>query len=176
MYTDIEIWKTIEDHPNYEISNYGNLRSKRTLVNKKISIMRRHNRPEYRINILQNGNRINSRLNIARCVFKHFKGKLIKGKIIDHEDNDPFNNHHSNLQQITQRENIIKNVRKDKTKLTSNLPGVHTSTKRKIEGKRKQYRAVAYMNGKNNYLGYYKTPEEANQVYNEYINKHGNKQ
>ena len=169
-----EIWLNLKEYPSYDISNFGSLRNSRTKIKKKISFQNRAKRPEYRINILgSEGKRINIRLNIARTVYKYFKGKLIKGLVIDHKDNNPNNNFYENLQQISQRDNVIKNVRKDKSKLTSKYPGVNVSSKRVREGKRKPFRAVAYVNGKNNYLGYFRTEIEAYNTYTKYLKEHG---
>lgn len=45
---------------------------------------------------------------IHRLVYETYVGELPKGKTIDHIDGNPFNNHSSNLQLMTQSENSSK--------------------------------------------------------------------
>ena len=56
-------------------------------------------------------------LRVHRMVYQYFNTMrecLMEGFVIDHKDNDRTNNHISNLQQITQQENVLKFYRNDK--------------------------------------------------------------
>lgn len=51
----------------------------------------------------------NGKLNyIHRLVYENYVGEIPEGKTIDHIDNNPFNNHYTNLQLMTQSENSSK--------------------------------------------------------------------
>lgn len=45
---------------------------------------------------------------LARFVFAWFNGEVKDGQVIDHIDNNPFNNKLENLQALTQQENLAK--------------------------------------------------------------------
>lgn len=45
---------------------------------------------------------------IHRLVYETYVGEVPKGKTIDHIDNNPFNNHYTNLQIMTQSDNSSK--------------------------------------------------------------------
>jgi hypothetical protein len=75
--------------------------------------------------------------------------------VIDHIDSNPLNNNVSNLRVITNRENCSK----EKTIKTGLPVGVSFH---KIKRK---YQSNFNVNGKQIYLGYFKTPEEASIAY-----------
>ena len=74
--------------------------------------------------------------------------------VIDHIDNNPFNNSASNLQIITQRENLSKIV-----KGVSNYIGVHWNSQRNI------WSANIFVDGKKKYLGVYDDEYDAHIAY-----------
>ena len=80
-------------------------------------------------------------------------------KIIDHIDGDPSNNRIENLREATIRENSYNRTKQKNN--TSGYKGVylHKATKK----------WVAYCSG--NSLGYYDTPEEANNIVKEFREK-----
>lgn len=47
-------------------------------------------------------------LPLARIIYAWFKGPIEDGFVIDHIDNNPYNNKPENLQKITQKQNIAK--------------------------------------------------------------------
>lgn len=47
-------------------------------------------------------------LPLARIIYAWFNEKVPNGFVVDHIDNDPFNNQLSNLQLLTQEQNLIK--------------------------------------------------------------------
>lgn len=103
---------------------------------------------------------INSRLiKRSNLVWEHFGNKPFKeGYVVDHIDNNPSNDNINNLQLITIRENIIKDIKKK-----SSLPvGVHKDGNR--------YRAyIGYMFDdvyyENAYLGSFNNPSDASSCY-----------
>lgn len=88
-----------------------------------------------------------------------------KGVIcIDHIDNNKTNNHVTNLQILTYRENIIKH--QSRFINSSKYTGVTKSG-----SKTKPWRTQARANGIKYNLGNYTTQEEAAKAYNDFINK-----
>lgn len=77
--------------------------------------------------------------------------------VVDHIDNNNVNNHVSNLQVITNRQNSSK----EKT-IKSGLPVGVCFVK-----ERNKYISQIRINKKQVYLGYFKTPEEASNAYQE---------
>jgi hypothetical protein len=78
-------------------------------------------------------------------------------RVVDHIDNDPLNNHFSNLQIISQRENSSKDQFRHGR--TSQYIGVAWN-------KRKQkWRTQISINGKNKGLGLFATEEQAHEAY-----------
>jgi hypothetical protein len=75
--------------------------------------------------------------------------------VVDHIDNNKFNNNINNLQIITQRENTTK----DKKNKTSKYRGVSFY---KSSGK---FRSAISFNGKTFHLGYFNSEEEASKAY-----------
>jgi hypothetical protein len=81
-----------------------------------------------------------------------FKGHKL---VVDHIDNNKQNNNINNLQIITQRENVVKEIILKKT-----LPiGVC------FDKSRNKYISQIKINGKQIYLGRFKTTEEASNAY-----------
>ena len=84
-------------------------------------------------------------------------------KVIDHIDNDKQNNHISNLQITTQRENAMKYY-----KDLRDLPmGVFYYKGKNVL----KYRSYIVHNKKQRYLGRFNTPEEASAAYQEALRK-----
>lgn len=99
------------------------------------------------------------RIKRSHLVWEHFGNKPFKeGYVVDHIDNNPSNDNINNLQLITVRENVIKDIKKK-----SSLPtGVHRDGN--------SYRAyIGYLfDGvyyDNVYLGSFKNPSDASSCY-----------
>lgn len=121
-----EVWKQIPGYSNYEASNTGKIRSK----DKKIVNFKKPTGSygEYRTACLRSDfGKIHSEL-VHRLVYSAFNGPIpiVKGKriVIDHINNNKSDNRLSNLQMLTQSENMLKalkdNLRED------NLPIIAT--------------------------------------------------
>lgn len=47
-------------------------------------------------------------LPLSRIIYAWFNGKVDQGYVVDHIDNNPYNNHPNNLQLLTQEQNLAK--------------------------------------------------------------------
>ena len=78
--------------------------------------------------------------------------------MIDHIDNNPSNNNVKNLRWATSKDNLANQGKRENNK--SGFKGVSLTNK-----PTNKYRAQININGKLKHLGYFKTAEEASQVY-----------
>ena len=95
-----EIWKTIEDFPNYEVSNLGNVRNKKRGILLK-QTMGREGR-YLSVYLCNNGKENTQR--VHRLVAEAFLGKH-PGMVVNHIDGDKLNNHYTNLEWCNISEN-----------------------------------------------------------------------
>jgi hypothetical protein len=164
-----EIWKPIKDYEElYEISNFGQVRSlericsfgktsKRNVANKILA--RRFDTCGYQmVYLFKNGK--GREIKVHLLVWDHFGNSSREGRKIqvDHIDNDKKNNHISNLQLLTNRENCNK-YQKTRKNLTSRFEGV---IRRRDTGR---YSARIYVNGKTINLGCFLSEIEAGLTY-----------
>lgn len=116
----METWETITEFNQYEVSNYGNIRH---VLNKKNLILQKDKKGYLRIKFYNKKSKakktIRVHILVAKYFLKHDTDKSLK-LVIDHIDNNKSNNHFSNLQIITNRENCSK----DKPNKTSKYVGV----------------------------------------------------
>lgn len=115
MQSNKEIWKDIEGFEGiYEISNFGRLKSKRGICNYKP-------KPNgyVRVKLCKHGNE--SWQSIHRLVAESFIHKEKGKSIVMHIDNNPSNNHSSNLKWGTYSENNIQAISE---KRRSNKSGI----------------------------------------------------
>jgi hypothetical protein len=92
---------------------------------------------------------------LVAAAFLDYKFGNFPNEVVDHIDSNKINNYINNLRVITQRENCSK----EKT-IKSGLPVGVCFFKRD-----KNYRACININNKKIHLGYFNTPEEASQAY-----------
>lgn len=156
-----EKWIDIKGYDGaYRISNYGRVKSyKHHEMIKKCRLTR-----EGYVLVSLWINAKQKDFLVHRLVYSHFIGELIEDLVIDHIDNDKTNNKVSNLQQISERDNIKKS--------TSNklARGVNS-----IDGG-KYFTAHLSVKYNRTYLGMFNTVEEANQAYEDallYFNAYG---
>lgn len=153
----IEVWKNIPEFNNYQVSNLGNVRSLNYRRKGKTNVLskRINNRGRFAINIYKDGNQYANKL-ISVLVAKSFLNHkpCVSKLVVDHIDNNPLNDSLYNLQLITQRENSTKD-----RKSSSKYAGVswHKASQK--------WRARININGKEKYLGLYRTQKEASIVY-----------
>jgi hypothetical protein len=153
----IETWKDIPNFKNYQVSNLGNVKSLnyRQTSKAKVLIKYINNKNRYAVNLYKEGKRYSSR-NISVLVAQAFLNHKPNGQklVVDHINNISKNDKLYNLQIITHRENLTKD-KKNKTGYTGaykTTDGYAYYSEIKIKDKRK-------------YLGRFKTPQEASQVY-----------
>ena len=151
----MEKWKTINDNPDYEISNHGRVKSNKN--NKTIYLKPGVGSHGYYVVSLDSKSHM-----VSHLVWDTFGTDKRDGhkRVVDHIDSDKLNNHINNLRTQTTSENVSRGW--DKTKTSSKYKGVY-----KYNGK---YRAIAYINGKKvNGKGYHETEDEAYEVYKKLI-------
>lgn len=154
----MELWKSIGGYENlYMVSNLGKVKSFRR---KKPIILNPSKSSGYYIVNLYKSKRMSSK-NIHCLVWDAFSNSpKTENLIIDHIDGDKLNNNIDNLQLLSNRENIIKYHQKANNKYPTGV------SKRKD-----RYHAHIQIDGKNIYLGSYKTPEEAGISYNKKLDE-----
>lgn len=95
---DKQFWIDVEQNNNYEVSNLGNVRNKRT--GKILKPLPNREGGYYRVSIN------NKRHYIHRLVANAFYDGDITGKDVNHIDGDKRNNAIANLEICTRKENI----------------------------------------------------------------------
>ena len=111
-----EVWKDIPDFEGfYQVSNVGRVRSVDRVVTDKDGIMRKHKGRVLKVHLntsgyeqvgLYNGNRYVK--SVHRLVLETFKPHVnMKDLEVNHMDGDKLNNHLTNLEWVTGRDNIL---------------------------------------------------------------------
>ena len=165
-----EVFKTVKGYEGlYEISNLGNVKSLKRKdrlgrpVKEKVLKAGVNSRGYLNVVLSKNGKY--KTFTVHQLVVMAFLNHTLngmKGLICDHVDNDRLNNLLSNLQLITNR----LNTSKDKNNGTSKFTGVSW---RKSNNK---WVSSIKINGKNKYLGYFKTEIEASKAYQKALKEH----
>jgi hypothetical protein len=134
-----ETWKKYDER--YEVSSFGNVRNEKGLL--KFSISEGY----YSCSIHGKSKKVHKL--VAIVFLDHIPcGHKI---VVDHKDNNPLNNHKSNLQLITHRENSSKDRKRE-------LPlGVYK--------KKCRFQSYIELNGVSIYLGSFNTSIEASEYY-----------
>ena len=101
-----ETWRQIPSLPNYEVSDLGCVRQRKT--NRPLKAYRTHN-GYLRIELSRSGKRINK--SIHELVMSAFVGSRPGGFQVNHIDGDKVNNHLSNLEYCTPQENTDHAIR-----------------------------------------------------------------
>ncbi|EGB03757.1 hypothetical protein AURANDRAFT_33571 [Aureococcus anophagefferens] len=148
----MEQWKTIEDFPNYEVSTFGNVKSKRR---NKLRYTSKSKDGYLRMDMSVSGK--SKKKLIHRLVALAFIDNPENKPFVDHIDHDRTNNNISNLRWATQKENQA-----NAGMFSNNTTGFKGVCFDKRKGK---YKAQISIQNKSTHLGCFKTPEEASAVY-----------
>jgi len=102
-----EIWKTIDGYEDYDISNYGNVRSWKYTNPPRLLKPRPVGKKGYLIVSLSENTKV-KQLSVHRLVGIAFINNPDNKPRINHIDENVANNHVDNLEWCTQQENIQK--------------------------------------------------------------------
>ena len=152
----MEIWKDVVGYEgSYEVSNFGRVRSLDRLDS------RGHNLKGKALKLCEDGRGYEhvklyregraSTKKVHQLVAESFIGPRPQKLVVDHIDNDPFNNRVENLQYISIRLNSSKDTKRDLPTGVSKL--------------RSKYQAQIQIDGRLVYLGMFETPEAASKAY-----------
>ena len=102
-----EIWKTIDEAPNYEISNLGRVKNKKTQRVLNPGAYGATGYKQVNMAIPAEGNKQRKRY-IHRLVAQHFIPNPENKREVNHIDGNKLNNEVTNLEWVTSSENQIK--------------------------------------------------------------------
>lgn len=128
-----EIWKDIKDYVgNYEISNFGNIRRKDGyLLSKKFNKQSKKNYTTVFITLSKNG-QAKTKI-VSRLVAEAFISNPYNKPQVNHKDFNPLNNHVSNLEWVTVKENIDYSVKAGRYIFTLETINKNKKTKKEWE-------------------------------------------
>ena len=153
---DTEHWKEFNEYSNYLISDLGNIKRKsREYKNKFIHIKGPVNNTGYKyIQMLNGGKEHRKNLLIHRLVAEAFIPNPCEFPCVDHIDNNRLNNNVSNLRWCSHADNC------------KNLPQRVSGKKNGVsfDESKQRWTARAREHGKQKFLGYYLTYDEAKQA------------
>jgi hypothetical protein len=149
-----ELYLTVKGFPNYEVSNFGNIRHKTTNEILKPSVDRKGYR---RVNLSFNSKKRNFQLH--RLVATTFLNNYEDKECVDHIDGDKLNNNLYNLRFATKQQNNF-----NRKKISGEMTSVHKGVS--WQQREKKYSAKIKFNGKDYWIGYFRTEDEAAHAYN----------
>jgi len=163
---EIEFWKVIKDHEDYLISNLGRVKSikfnRETILKPSTTSNPKNKKKSYYFVCLSKHNKCTYKT-VHVLVAEAFLNYISIGNhdlVVDHIDNNSFNNKVSNLQITTNRINCSKDIKQGSSKYI----GVHW---RKDKEK---WKAQIKFNHKSISLGVFNNEEEASLVYKKACN------
>ena len=119
-----EIWKDIEGYEGlYKISNYGEVWS----VRKQILLKKCNSSRYYKVTLAKNKKHKN--FNIHRLVATHFIDNPFEKPCVNHIDENKTNNHYSNLEWCTYKENTNWGSAIERRKIKQSKPIVGVNIK-----------------------------------------------
>jgi hypothetical protein len=150
----MEVWKKIKGFENYQVSNYGNVRSNK--FNKTLLLKQTKDSTRYlTVGLYKFGKCYNKTVHslVAIAFLNHIPNKY--NLVVDHINNNSLDNKLENLQIVTHR----KNISKEKKGFTSKYIGVSWyKTKNK-------WVSTIHFNGKKKHLGYFDCEYDAHLAY-----------
>lgn len=156
---NIEQWVTINNYPNYVVSSFGRVMNVRRgkIIRGSVSVdgyvqvgLRKNNRtkPHY----------------VHRLVAGEFIANPYNKPLVDHIDNNPNNNHYTNLRWATSKDNQGNSRKQAGT--SSSFKGVSW------DNKSRKWRAYIKFDQTVKHLGYFNIEEDAARAYDEYARAH----
>lgn len=150
-----EIWKPIKGYENYEVSNLGNVANKIREKQLKKSLT---TNGYQKVRLYYGG--IGKTFTVHSLVVNSFMDRKNES-VVNHIDYDKTNNSLSNLELVTQRENV-KHSRGNKNYSSKNI-GVSWYERNKKWG------ANIFLDGKNKFLGLFSLEDDAKKAYDNYL-------
>lgn len=100
----MEEWRTVEEYPNYEVSNLGNVRRARTGRALKAFV---NDSGYLRVNLSPTPNEKAKAVLVHRIVTRAFHGRPVgERNLVDHIDRNKLNNRAENLHWVNWKENL----------------------------------------------------------------------
>ena len=105
-----ERYKQIEGYEDYVVTESGEIYSFNFYSHKKpLKLAKKGiNNPKRYLQVVLNKNNMSKYVQIHRLVGKAFVDGYFEGAVINHKDANIHNNHYSNLEWVTQKENVHK--------------------------------------------------------------------
>jgi hypothetical protein len=161
-----EVWKDIKDYEGlYQVSNLGRVKSLSRFVSngrfKNDTILKPIKQSTGYTNVnLYKKNKV-KQVSIHQLIAIHFLNHIPKGNkiVVDHIDNNRSNNKVCNLQILSNRENVTKNIKN---------PGIN------FRKDTKKWTARIHINGKRKYLGQFDNELDAIKSYQKELMKINN--
>ena len=161
----MEIWKEVKGFKDYEVSNFGRVKSIARIVIYSNGVSRSYSEDILRGSINKQGYRkvrlYKDKKGKTRTVHQLVAVAFLNHKpsgmklVVDHMDNNPLNNNLNNLQVITQR----KNMSKDKKGCASQYTGVSW------DKRDSKWCARILIKGSTKFLGRFKDELQAAEAY-----------
>jgi len=160
-----EEWKTVENYPDYMISNFGRVYSYRKSRGYNGKFLKQNNCGGYlNVGLYGDNNKMNTVL-VHLLVANSFVPKIEGKELVNHIDGDKSNAHYLNLEWVDNRENLshaflTKNV-------ASKYTGVH------LRKDLNKWIAAIRINKKLKHLGVFLNEEDAAQAYKDALIEYG---
>ena len=146
-----EEWKPLENYKGLFVSNLGRVLS---VVGVTPKILK-PSKTDYGHEQIRHKRK---NVYVHRLVFMGFKGDLKNGLVINHINGIPFDNRPENLEQVTQKENVLKG------KMPNAEPYIHFLKDRNA------FQVYIRKNNKVLFRAYCKTKNDAIETRNEFLN------
>jgi hypothetical protein len=160
----MEIWKTIKDYPNYQVSNLGNVKSLNYNKTKKEKLLSKcvNSNGYETVNLYKNGQFKNTK--VHKLVAQEFLNHKPCGYklVVNHINFIKTDNRVENLEIVTARENSNQKHLKS----TSDFVGVSWLKSRN------KWRSVIRINKKTKHLGLFDTELKASEYYQIALKNH----
>lgn len=155
-----EIWKPIKSFEDYQVSNYGNVKSfkygKGKILKQCISSV-----GYYHVNLYKNNKSTDRTVHqLVATAFLNFVQDGYK-LVVNHKDFNKLNNHVDNLEIVTNRENSNKKHLKSSSQYT----GVYWNKNGN------KWKVQIVINGKKKHLGYFNNEIDASNAYQNELKK-----